>query len=67
MYHFSDVIGYQQIVGSAVDIAIRLAFALKPSRMFKLAPPQPPKLKVTHLRDAGEVVGPTPAVTQYFQ
>lgn len=38
MYHFRDTIGWQQIVGSAVDIAIRLYFVTKPSRMFKNSP-----------------------------
>lgn len=52
MYMDRDVIGFQQIVGSAVDIAIRLAFALKPSRMFKRDVPAPgPVPKVLSLSD----------------
>lgn len=35
MYFYRDVIGWQQIAGSAFDIALRVAFALKPARMFK--------------------------------
>ena len=34
MWHFRDVIGWQQIVGSAFDIAIRLYFVSDPSRCF---------------------------------
>ena len=34
MWFYRDVIGWQQIVGSAIDIAIRLYFVTKPSRMF---------------------------------
>jgi len=35
MYYYQDVIGWHQIVGSAVDIAIRLLFVACPSLMFK--------------------------------
>merc|ERR1712194_127215 len=35
MFHYRATIGWQQIVGSAFDILLRLAFAFKPSRMFK--------------------------------
>lgn len=35
MIHYRDVIGWQQIIGSAIDIALRLVFVTKPSRMFK--------------------------------
>ena len=35
MVLFRDVIGYQQIVGSAIDIAIRLVFVMNPDLMFK--------------------------------
>eukprot|EP01063_Lacrimia_lanifica_P037893 TRINITY_DN792_c0_g1_i1.p2 TRINITY_DN792_c0_g1~~TRINITY_DN792_c0_g1_i1.p2 ORF type:complete len:192 (+),score=56.96 TRINITY_DN792_c0_g1_i1:48-623(+) len=42
MWAFRATIGWQQIVGSAVDIALRLAFAAKPSRMFKGPPPSAP-------------------------
>eukprot|EP00111_Clytia_hemisphaerica_P000554 TCONS_00001634-protein len=31
MYVFKDVVGWQQAIGSAVDIAIRLVFVMKPS------------------------------------
>ena len=35
MYVFKDVVGWQQAIGSAVDIAIRLVFVIKPSLMFR--------------------------------
>lgn len=35
MTYYQDVIGWHQIVGSAVDIAIRLVFVLCPDLMFK--------------------------------
>ena len=35
MYNYRGTIGWQQIVGSAVDIAIRLVFVTKWDRMFK--------------------------------
>mmetsp|Transcript_12999 Transcript_12999/g.25495 ORF Transcript_12999/g.25495 Transcript_12999/m.25495 type:complete len:212 (+) Transcript_12999:167-802(+) len=35
MVLFRDVIGWQQIVGSAIDILLRLPFAFKPARMFE--------------------------------
>ena len=34
MIYYRDVIGWQQIVGSAVDIAFRLYFVTNPDRMF---------------------------------
>ena len=35
MVIYRDVIGWQQIIGSAIDIAIRLVFVTDTSRMFK--------------------------------
>ena len=35
MIAFRDVIGWQQVIGSMLDILLRLPFAFKPSRMFK--------------------------------
>jgi len=35
MYFYRDVVGYQQMCGSALDIFIRLFFVFKTSRMFK--------------------------------
>ena len=34
MYFYDDVIGWQQMAGSALDIAIRLIFVFRPSLMF---------------------------------
>lgn len=39
MIIFRDVIGWQQIAGSMLDILLRLPFAFKPSRMFKESQP----------------------------
>ena len=36
-FFFCDQIGWQQIVGSAVDIAIRLVFVFRKDLMFKKA------------------------------
>lgn len=38
MYAYRATIGWQQIAGSAIDIALRLAFAFNTSRMFKNDP-----------------------------
>lgn len=35
MYSYRNVVGWQQIFGSMIDILIRLVFVVKPSRMFK--------------------------------
>ena len=58
-----------EIVGSAVDIALRLAFALKPSRMFKRDVPAPgPVPKVLSLSDLRKLdalaVEETPSVSE---
>ena len=40
MYFYNDVIGWQQMAGSALDIAIRLVFVFRPSLMFDNSSPQ---------------------------
>ena len=35
MYSYRSTIGWQQIVGSAFDIMLRLPFAFRPANMFK--------------------------------
>ena len=51
MIKYKDVIGWQQIIGSAVDIAIRLVFVTNPNLMFKVDDKKRPYLTGTTKSD----------------